>query len=107
MARKSARLSLLVAAALGFVLTFPTPHRGVLRALADGFTFTTVDAPGGTTQLGTGTHASGVNGAGQIVGAFSDNCGYAIDTGYCIVDQISGQLTGQCFGLYCFVGPTP
>jgi len=105
-ARNAARLSLLVAMALCFSLTFPTLHRGVSRAMADGFTFTIVDAPG-VTQLGADTHASGVNGAGQIVGAFSDNCGFVDDTGYCIVDDVTGLLTGQCMGLWCFAGPTP
>ena len=39
---------------------------GVPRALADSFTFTTIDAPGGNK----GSRASGLNIAGQIVGRF-------------------------------------
>src|SRR3989449_435974 len=50
-----------------FLLVVPLMlGEGVPRALADSFTFTTIDAPGGNK----GSQASGINIAGQIVGAF-------------------------------------
>ena len=60
---------------------------GVPRALADSFTFTTIDAPGGNK----GSQASGINIAGQIVGAFE-----------------TVGLTGECMDVgECFAGPSP
>src|SRR3989442_195846 len=60
---------------------------GVPRALADSFTFTTIDAPGGNK----GSKPSGITIAGQIVGAFE-----------------TFGLTGECMDVgECFAGPSP
>jgi trimeric autotransporter adhesin len=82
--------------------TFPTP-------LADGSTYTVWVASWPPNQICAIPNAVA---NGTIAGANVTNVAVScapvqFGAGYCIVDSMTGQLTGECFDLYCAVGLSP